>query len=74
MLMQTQQHLLTGIIEGNLIKVIEPLGLEDGTIVELTIAVPSASEQARERQRLLLRQGLHLGGPPYPTREQVHER
>lgn len=74
MLMQSQQHLLTGIIEGDQIKLFEPVGLEDGTIVELTITVPSAGEQARERQRLLLRQGLHLGGPPYPTREQVHER
>ena len=72
--MQSEQHLLKGIIEGNQIKLLEPLDLDDGTIVEVIITVPSASEQARQRQRLLLRQGLHLGGPPYPTREQIYER
>ena len=63
-----------GIINGDQIRLLEPTGLEDGTLVELTITVRSASEQARERQRLLLQQGLHLGGPPYPDREQLHER
>lgn len=72
--MQFEQHSLTGIIEGDQIKLFEPIGLDDGTVVEVTITVPSASEQARERQRLLLRKGLHLGGQPYPAREQIYER
>ena len=72
--MQLEQQSLKGIIEGDQIRLLEPTGLEDGTMVELTITVRSASEQARERQRLLLRQGLHFGGPPYPDREQLHER
>ena len=72
--MQLEQQSLKGIIAGDQIRLLEPTGLEDGTLVELTITVPSASEQARERQRLLLRQGLHLGGPPYPDRDQLHER
>jgi len=72
--MGTEQQALKGIIEGNQIKLLEPPGLDDGTLVEVIITVPSASEQARQRQRLLLRQGLRLGGPPYPTREQIYER
>ncbi len=72
--MHLEQQSLKGIIKGDQIKLLEPTDLEDGTLVELTITVRSASEQARERQRLLLRQGLHLGGLPYPTREQLHER
>jgi len=72
--MSTQQQALRGIIEGNRIKLLEPISLADGTVVEVTITIPPVSEQARRRQRLLLRQGLHLGGPPYPTREQLHER
>ena len=72
--MQAEQHSVTGVIEGDQIRLFEPTGLDDGTVVEVTITMPSASEQARERQLLLLRQGLHLGGPPYPTREQIHER
>ncbi len=72
--MQIEQSVLKGIIEDNQIKLLEPIDLDDGTIVEVIITVPADSAQARERQRLLLRQGLHLGGPPYPIREQVHER
>lgn len=71
--MQTEEHLLTAIIEGDQIRLFEPIGLADGTVVEVMITVPSAREQARERQRLLLRKGFHLGGQPYPTREQIYE-
>jgi hypothetical protein len=42
--------------------------------VEVTITVPGRSQEARERQRRLLRKGIHLGGPPYPRREELHER
>lgn len=72
--MSTEQQALKGIIEGNQIKLLEPLGLTDGTLVEVTITVPPLSEQARQRQRLLLRQGFRLGGPPYPARDQLYER
>lgn len=72
--MSTHQHSIRGVIEAGQIKLQEPVTLADGTVVEITITVPTASEQARERQRQLLRQGLHFGGPPYPQREELYER
>jgi len=72
--MATNQHSARGIIEEGQIKLLDPVTLADGTIVEVTITIPPASEQARERQRQLLRKGIHLGGPPYPTREELYER
>lgn len=46
--MQFEQHSLIGIIEGDQIKLFEPIGLGNGTVVEVTITLPSASKQARE--------------------------
>jgi predicted DNA-binding antitoxin AbrB/MazE fold protein len=72
--MSTHQHSTRGVIEAGQVKLLEPVTLADGTVVEVTITVATASEQARERQRQLLCQGLHLGGPPYPKREELYER
>jgi len=72
--MGADQQSVRGVIEDGQIRLPEPLTLADGTVVEITITVPTASEQARERQRRLLREGLHLGGPPYPRREELYER
>jgi predicted DNA-binding antitoxin AbrB/MazE fold protein len=72
--MSTHQHSTRGVIQAGQIKLLEPVTLADGTVVEVTIIVSPASEQARERQRRLLRQGFHLGGPPYPRREELYER
>ncbi|MFL6278279.1 MAG: hypothetical protein ACJ74G_24100 [Blastocatellia bacterium] len=72
--MGTHQHSIRGVIEGGQVKLLEPITLADGTVVEVMITVPSGNEQARERQRQLLRRGLHLGGPPYPRREELYER
>ncbi len=72
--MEVRQQAVRGIIEGDHIKLLEPISLANGTVVEVTIAVESRSEEARDRQRGLLREGIHLGGPPYPSREELHER
>ncbi len=39
-------------------------------------AEPTAGPKARLRERALARmeQGLDLGGPPYPSREELHAR
>jgi len=72
--MEVRQQATRGIIEGQCIKLLEPIAVADGTLVEVTITVPGSTEAARERQRELLRKGIHLGGPPYPSREELHER
>lgn len=63
-----------GVVQAGQIMLLEPVTLADGTLVEVTITVPGGNEQARDRQRDLLRKGLHLGGPPYPSREDLHDR
>ena len=63
-----------GVVQAGQIRLLEPITLADGTLVEVTITVPTTNDEARERQRILLREGLHLGGPPYPTREELHDR
>jgi predicted DNA-binding antitoxin AbrB/MazE fold protein len=70
--MSTHQHSTRGVIEAGQIKLLEPVTLADGTVVEVMITVSPVSEQARQRQRQLLRQGLHLGGPPYPNRKETY--
>jgi hypothetical protein len=72
--MEGRPQATRGIIEGQCIKLLEPVAVADGTLVEVTITVPGCTEAARERQRELLRKGIHLGGPPYPSREELHER
>ena len=103
--MDVEQQSAKGIIDGDHIKLLEPVPLPDGTFVELTITVSNRGEDdhiqlrgaredwernasatqtaeettdavpgARERQEGLLRDGIHLGGPPYPSREELHER
>jgi len=72
--MSYQQEALRGVVEDGRIKLLEQTAIPAGTLVEVTITVPMSSEQARVRQQQLLRQGIHLGGPPYPRREELHER
>jgi hypothetical protein len=72
--MEVRQQSIKGVIEGDHINLLEPVSLADGTLVELTITVRNHSEEARTRQRRLLREGLHMGGPPYPKREDLYER
>lgn len=103
--MDAGQQSAKGIIEGDHIKLLEPVQIADGTFVELTITISNgdkenntqlrgtredwerstsaaqpaeatgnAASQARERQEDALREGIHLGGPPYPSREELHER
>jgi hypothetical protein len=63
-----------GVIEGGQIRLLQPITIAEGTVVELIITIPAASEQARMRQLQLLRKGVHLGGPPYARREELYER
>ena len=72
--MSYHQEALRGVVEEGRIKLLDETAIPDGTFVEVTILIPTLSERARVRQRQLLAEGIHLGGPPYPSREQLHER
>ncbi len=60
-----------------------PIGVSDTSRVLVTF-LPQAEDQARNgeedketlRQRAFARmkKGINLGGPPYPTREELHDR
>jgi hypothetical protein len=70
--MSYHQQALRGVIEDGQIRLFEQTSIPDGTLVEVTINVPTPSEQAQARQRQLLSEGIRLGGPPYPAREELH--
>lgn len=72
--MSYHQQALRGVIEDGQIKLLEQTAIPDGTLVEVTITVPTTSEQAQARQRQLLRDGIRLGGPPYPALEELHDQ
>jgi predicted DNA-binding antitoxin AbrB/MazE fold protein len=72
--MESSRQAKKGAIQGDHIKLLEPVDLADGAIVELTITVPIHIQEARDRQRNLMREDLHLGETPYPSREEMYER
>lgn len=69
-----------GIYEDGEVELLErPEGLQKARVI-VTFLPPPPSESSREREeareRMLnrMREGIDLGGPPYPTREEIHER
>lgn len=55
----------------------QPEGLREArvivTFLPLTAVDPSRNE-ARDRMLNRMRTGIPLGGPPYPSREEIHDR
>jgi hypothetical protein len=69
-----------GIYEDGEIELLErPEGLQRSRVI-VTFLPPLPSEPSREREearnRMLnrMREGVDLGGPPYPKREEIYER
>jgi hypothetical protein len=69
-----------GIYEDGEVELLErPEGLQRARVI-VTFLPPLPSEPSREREearnRMLnrMREGMDLGGPPYPTREEIYER
>ena len=71
-----------GVYRNGQIQLLEkPEGVEDGEVAVTVTNLGSAgvdgpsAEDRRQRALTWLRQrGWHLGGAPYPTRDEVHER
>lgn len=81
----TTTRTVRGIFRGGIIELAEvPPGLVDGTAVTVEIPVNGGvvgrmgrdveREESRRRAFAEMEAGLDLGGPPYPTREELHER
>ncbi|HEY2295008.1 MAG TPA: hypothetical protein VGM86_30250 [Thermoanaerobaculia bacterium] len=69
-----------GIYEDGEVELLErPKGLQRARVI-VTFLPPATSEPSREREEArkrllnLMREGIDLGGPPYPTREEIYER
>ena len=69
-----------GIYEDGEVELLErPEGLQRARVI-VTFLLPPSSEPSREREearnRMLnrMREGIALGGPPYPKREEIYER
>jgi hypothetical protein len=69
-----------GIYEDGEVEFLErPEGLQRGRVI-VTFLSPATTEPSREREEArkrlldLMREGIDLGGPPYPTREEIYER
>ena len=57
-----------------------PVGMTDGARVRVTLvdagsdgAEAESREALRQQAFAQMRQGIDLGGPPYPTREEIYE-
>ncbi len=67
-----------GIYKDGEVELLErPEGLREARVV-VTFLPPAPAELSREeaRARMLsrMRAGIHLGGPPYPKREEIYDR
>lgn len=69
-----------GIYEDGEIELLErPEGLRRARVIVTFLPSPPSEpsrerEEARERMLNQMREGIDLGGPPYPTREEIYER
>lgn len=61
-----------GILQGQVIKLLEKVEAKDGTKVE--VIFEEDQQQAEERQLRLIRSGFNMGRIVYQNREELHER
>ena len=69
---------IEGVYRDGQVELLEkPEGLPESRVI-VTFLPPrpaeSPSHEARNRMLSRMRTGLHLGGPPYPTREEIYDR
>ncbi len=69
-----------GIYEDGEVELLErPEGLQRARVIVTFLPSPPAEpsrerEEARNRMLNRMREGVDLGGPPYPKREEIYER
>jgi hypothetical protein len=69
---------IEGIYRNGQVELLEkPEGLPEARVIVTFLPRAPAErphEEARNRMLSRMRAGLHLGGPPYPTREEIYDR
>lgn len=71
---------VSGIFRNGVIELTElPTGISSGARVQVTFLEdeptdPEQREALRQEAIAFMRKGIDLGGPPYPTREELNER
>lgn len=67
-----------GIYKDGEVELLErPAGLREARVIVTFLPpapVPTSRKEARERMLSRMRAGIHLGGPPYPRREEIYDR
>lgn len=68
-----------GVYENGRVELAErPAGIERAKVYVTFVAEPPAADSPRlddiDEWAAFLREGLPLGGPPYPAREELHDR
>jgi hypothetical protein len=62
-----------GIYKDGEVKLLErPQDLQEARVI--VTFLPPTSAEARDRMLSRMRAGIPLGGPPYPTREEIYDR
>jgi hypothetical protein len=69
---------IEGIYKDGQVELLEqPEGLREARVIVtfLPLTAPERSrDEARDRMLARMRAGLSLGGPPYPTRDEIYDR
>lgn len=70
------KHVYKGIVEGNVIRLENPIELPQGTpiLVSVTTLYKERQEAIKQRQLKLLDRGFNLGKKLYSNREDLHAR
>jgi hypothetical protein len=70
------KHVYKGIVEGNVIRLENPIELPQGTpiLVSFTTLYKERQDTIKQRQLQFLEQGFHLGKKLYSSREDLHAR
>jgi hypothetical protein len=67
-----------GIYKDGEVELLErPEGLREARVIVTFLplaSIESPQEDARSRMLSRMREGIRLGGPPYPVREEIYER
>jgi len=70
------ERMIKGVVREGRVELEVNADLPDGTLVNILVPAPPSSDEKREaalrRLRAAMNGEVHLGGGPYPTREELY--